>query len=183
MSFYGSWEISTEQDVAALTTGGGVCQLAVAGPDDGAAGGAAEEGGEGDHQWASRREFTVESVQEKSKQGVAFRQTSAATTYALACQCFAPDVFIGRCCKDLTQLALALVAAFFNFVRTTLQVSLAAPPHPQGLSLPTMEGITASATAQPATPTTPTTPVAINDATTAFLVDLLHVRVATGREA
>ncbi|OAO11794.1 oligomeric Golgi complex subunit 2 [Blastocystis sp. ATCC 50177/Nand II] len=142
VSFYGSWEVAVY--VSSLSLDLMTAQLAAL--------------------LKKEEKETTKSVQEKSKQGVAFRQTSAATTYALACQCFAPDVFIGRCCKDLTQLALALVAAFFNFVRTTLQ----------GLSLPTMEGITASATAQPATPTTPTTPVAINDATTAFLVDLLH---------
>ena len=116
-------------------------------------------------------------MQTKSKQGVPFRQTSTATTYSLVCQCFAPGVYIARGCKALTMLELALIAAFFNFIRTTLNVPLVSWPHPQGLNLPTMESITTSATTQTTSPV-PAAP--IGDATTAFLVDLLHVPQRTG---
>lgn len=50
-------------------------------------------------------------------------ETLQQTTYTLLCRCFTRDVYIARCCKDLVQLALALVARFLVFVTDSLAVA------------------------------------------------------------
>ena len=98
------------------------------------------------------------------------------TTYALLCRCFTPDVYIARCCKDLVQLALALVARFFVYVDDTLAVAASSPSHSQTFAVPTRESLFAASSLSPQ-PTTPMSPQPGVGAV-AQLVDLAHVSVS-----
>lgn len=102
------------------------------------------------------------------------------TTYALLCRCFTPDVYIARCCKDLVQLALALVARFFVYVNDTLAVGEEPSSHSQSFAIPSRESLFASSSLSPQ-PTTPVSPQP-GDGAMPQLVDLVHVSLPRERE-
>lgn len=106
---------------------------------------------------------------------MAFHLQSTSVTYSLLCQCFTPDVFIDRCCKDLLQLALALLSRYFVYMRDTLQVLSFPSFHLQSTNLPTKESITSSSLSPQ--PTSPASPTPLAETTTTLIVDLLYVRL------
>lgn len=100
-------------------------------------------------------------------------ETLQQTTYTLLCRCFTRDVYIARCCKDLVQLALALVARFLVFVTDSLAVAFFFLPQSQSLAIPSHESLFAAATQSPQ-PSSPVSPQP-GDGAVAQLVDLTHV--------
>ena len=106
---------------------------------------------------------TTASVQQKMKQDVPFQLDATTITYSLICRCFTQEVYIPRCCKDLLQLALALISRYLSYITDTLA----------SFGIPEKETILASSSVSPQ-PSTPVSTPTIPDTCVPQLVDLVH---------